>query len=135
MNSRLSYDDAEKVYTEQFFSGRKSGTSRKRFCFPFGNKYRDEIFVCVVIDKLLPDVVIKDPIVGEKYERSITCDFPAIWMSFGRKTRNGFCVNFNQKFRMLDGYHRLNALLKNKKPVMAWMPESHYRAYLAARGD
>ena len=135
MRSHLTYDEAEALYTEQFFSGRKKGTSRKRFCFPFGSKYKNEMFVCVIVDRFLPDVVIKDPIIGEKYETTITSEFPAIWLSFGRKIRSGFCINFDRKFRMLDGFHRLNALLKNKIAVTAWMPESHYRAYLAARGE
>ena len=131
----ISYDEALRVYTEQFFGGRKKGTSRKRFCFPFGNRYQQEQFVCVAVDRFLPDGWIKDSKVAELYLATIHEEFPPIWLSLGRKLRNGFCVNFHRKFIMLDGYHRMNALMAKGLPVKAWMPESHYAAYLQLRGE
>jgi hypothetical protein len=74
-------------------------------------------------DKLIPEY-------SKKMQEGV--DFPAVWLSLGRKLKNGEIVlQHDRRIRVMDGFHRITAAQSlGLETIKACMPESHWKAFM-----
>lgn len=140
----LSFIDANKYYFKQFYGGRKASKKELEesfYKFPFGYDYWHESFVEVDIPISLIVITLRKPVLVEQYAEDIKNGqkLPAIWVSIGRKLKNGKVIlSWNRQIKILDGFHRTAAHKKlGYKTIKAIMPLSHYEFFktLEVRGN
>jgi hypothetical protein len=140
----FNFLEANKLYFEQFYGGRKAHRKeleRDYYGFPFGHDYWHDKFVEVEIPISLVNIRLRAEELVDQYADSINegDKLPPIWVSIGRKLKNGDIILFwNRKIKTLDGFHRTAAHKKlGIKMIKAIMPLSHYKLFntLEVRGN
>lgn len=133
---RLSFEEADNRYKEQFYSGRKKDRFEKekdKYLFPYSNRYRDEKFIEIEFPVSCIKTRIRQEELIPEYSTRMKKgdDFPAVWLSLGRKLKNGDIVlEHDRRVRVMDGFHRITAAQSlGLETIKACMPESHYNAF------
>ncbi len=124
----LDYFKAKDVYVKQFHRGRNIGKPLKAKELPYSNCNNDTFILVDVLLVLIDNYPLYAGLV-EQYSKE-TIDEP-VWLSFGRKHRDGKFRSFwNRRFQVRDGNHRVEAeKVKKSKTIKAYMPLSHWEEY------
>lgn len=130
----ISYEDADKIYFNTFYGGRKKGCpTQEHYRFPFGNRYKNDVFVEVQFPTApINTRLIRPELVPEYAERMESGDeFPAVWLSLGRLMTNGDVVlHWDRKVKVMDGFHRITAAKSlGYETIKAIMPKSHWEFF------
>lgn len=130
----MSFDEASKAYKKQFYAGRKSKVSQDGYKFPYSRaRYSKEDFIEVEFPVNCISTRVRKKDLVPQYANDIKWgdEFPAVWLSIGRKLRSGeIILHHDRKIRVMDGFHRITATQSlNRKTIKACMPKSHYEYF------
>lgn len=132
----MNFFDAKKIYIEEYFKGRRRNLDYTEEIFPYSIvRHQTDTFIKAQIEiKEIVELYEVDEALVDKYVGMIIDknEFSPIWLSIGKKLKNGEIVRrWHKKFEAVDGNHRMAAYKKLKyKSIGAFMPKSHYDLYI-----